>query len=187
VVASGLAPLLVGAAALIGGACLTESGAGNGGGGGSDGGDAGRERAGNGTACSPVPSGCFCQDSQAEPGTLDRCSTSSVVQAGGEQGLCCDSSPFCFCDAFVCRYDAALKYCQCGTSFSVTMIVQGTIVSECPAPAPSERCCLSSDTQGKKLCTCSSMDCDASTAVARCALADVAVCGAGEEVIAACM
>src|SRR5262249_17736020 len=109
---------------------------------------------------------------------------STVVHDGTERGTCCDNGLVCACDAYTCRHDPARAYCQCGSTFSVSQVVQGNAVAECPAPGVEEKCCLSTETN---TCICAMLDCDeGAVGVPSCGLAAVAVCPATSPAVGAC-
>src|SRR5690349_2599289 len=53
-------------------------------------------------SCTMTPSGCLCSTAS---GPATACDLTSVVKNAGEQGVCCDSSFLCACNAFLCKND----------------------------------------------------------------------------------
>ena len=134
-------------------------------------------------ACSQTPSGCLCAGREDQPGDLAVCSGSSVAVHNGEMGACCGTVDLCTCDAFACKSDAALGFCQCGPSASIGATIEGPAIAACPGTA-GQKCCLSADT---RVCICSAADCESgTTAVPSCALSVVAVCGDGQQSATSC-
>jgi hypothetical protein len=124
-------------------------------------------------ACSATPSGCLCASRNEQPGDLLACSTSSVAVHAGEQGVCCGNATLCTCDAYICKADTSLGFCQCGATAALSANLTGAGVASCPADA-AQKCCLLADTH---ICTCSANDCEgAATSVASCTVGMVAVC-----------
>jgi hypothetical protein len=135
-------------------------------------------------ACSATPSGCLCASRNDQPGDLNACNGSSVAVHGGEQGVCCSGADLCACDAFACRNDATLGFCQCGSTASFEATFDGPAITACPSPAVGQKCCLSTDT---RVCTCSGLDCEAGTTmVASCTVAMVSVCGTQQQSATSC-
>jgi len=125
-------------------------------------------------SCTMTPSGCLCSTAS---GPATACDLTSVVKNAGEQGVCCDSSFLCACNAFLCKNDPAQMYCACGQSAIVRgVLTAGTVVSECPAPAAGQKCCLAND--GSR-CDCLMAACETSSTmeVPNCSLVAVATCG----------
>src|SRR3954469_12443669 len=124
-------------------------------------------------ACSATPSGCLCASRNEQPGDLLACSTSSVAVHAGEQGVCCGNATLCTCDAYTCKADTSLGFCQCGATAALSANLTGAALASCPADA-AQKCCLLADTH---VCTCSANDCEgAATSVASCTVGMVAVC-----------
>jgi hypothetical protein len=123
-------------------------------------------------ACSTTPSGCLCASRDDQPDDILACSESSVAVHAGEQGLCCGNADLCTCDAFACKSNSELGFCQCSASAMIAM--DGPSVAVCPAAA-GQKCCLSKDT---RVCVCSAADCDSGTmGVSNCTVTAVATCG----------
>jgi hypothetical protein len=137
-------------------------------------------------ACSATPRGCLCSEGTPTSDGPAACSAASVAVNAGEQGLCCTSGALCRCSAYACENNATTEYCDCGLAVDVHTKVMGSIVAACPTPTATQKCCLTTTTDGSE-CSCLAADCDASaTQVASCALTDVALCQAGEQVVGAC-
>jgi hypothetical protein len=135
-------------------------------------------------ACSETPSGCLCASRPDQADDLTACSGTSVAVHGGEQGVCCGVADVCTCDAFACRSDLALGFCQCGSLASFGAALDGPAIAACPGAGAGDKCCLSTDT---RVCICSSVDCEGgATVVPSCTLAMVAVCGADQQSSVSC-
>ena len=134
-------------------------------------------------ACSATPSGCLCASRDEQPGDLLACSGSSVAVHGGEQGVCCGNATLCSCDAYTCKADAALGFCQCAATGALSADLTGAGIASCPTDA-AQKCCLLADTH---VCTCSTNDCEGSaTSVASCTVGMVAACDGGTPPATSC-
>lgn len=137
--------------------------------------------AGTGTGGSPAPrtcttesgSRCSCQDgtpSDQNPA----CTSTSVVTGADQVGVCCQGPSACQCDAYVCRYDAALDVCACGAVGTIDGEISGPTVSTCPMPDEQRKCCYQPDSDE---CTCSAADCMKGWFLAfSCSIGRVAIC-----------
>ncbi|HET6149276.1 MAG TPA: hypothetical protein VFH68_17190 [Polyangia bacterium] len=136
-------------------------------------------------ACSQTPSGCLCASRDELPDDLAACSRTSAATHSGEQGLCCGTDDLCTCEAFACKSDTSLGFCQCGATLSFPPTLVGSAIDACPASA-GQKCCLTVDrvtvgdggvSEGARVCICSAADCDsAATTVSNCTLDAVARC-----------
>jgi hypothetical protein len=134
-------------------------------------------------ACSATPSGCLCVSRDEQAGDLLACTGTSVAVHSGEQGVCCGNTDLCACDAYTCKSDATLGFCQCGPTGALSASLTGPGMASCPADA-TQKCCLLADTHA---CSCSASDCDGgATMVASCTVAMVAVCDAPKVTAATC-
>jgi hypothetical protein len=135
-------------------------------------------------ACSQTPSGCLCASRDEQPGDLSTCSGSSVAVHGGEQGVCCGNADLCTCDAYACKSDAALAFCQCGPTGAFGAALQGAASASCPAPDTGQKCCQSADTH---VCICSTADCEmGTTVVPNCTVAVAGVCDGQRQSASSC-
>lgn len=134
-------------------------------------------------ACSATPSGCLCASRDPQADDLKTCSGSSVAVHAGEQGVCCGNTDLCTCDAYTCKADSALGFCQCAASGAISSTLTGSGSASCPAD-PAQNCCLLADTH---VCTCSTNDCEgAATSVSSCTVAMVAVCDGQKTAATSC-
>ena len=124
-------------------------------------------------ACSQTPSGCLCATREELPDDLNACSRSSVATHSGEVGLCCGNAELCICEAFACKSDGSVGFCQCGPTISFPTTLEGPAIDACPSAA-GQKCCLTTET---RVCTCSAADCDANAmTVSSCTLDTVVQC-----------
>ena len=132
--------------------------------------------------CSTNASGCMCRDDLPN-GQAISCTETSVAVGAGEVGVCCDGF-WCRCEAYVCKNDSNLGYCACGPSYTITGIVGGSLVTTCPLPTGSQKCCYSPDLND---CTCSTSACsNGRIQVATCSIGDVTICRNGDARVGAC-
>jgi hypothetical protein len=134
-------------------------------------------------ACSQTPSGCLCATREDLPDDLSTCSRASVATHVGEHGVCCGNADLCTCEAFVCRSDGDLGFCQCGPTASIPTALVASATDACPGTA-GQKCCLNTET---RVCVCSAADCEGGAMmVTSCTLATVAVCGSQQQSPATC-
>jgi hypothetical protein len=127
--------------------------------------------------CSALPFGCVC--SPAEPSQVGACTTSSVAETPGQQGVCCAGAIHCICVAYECVRTGGACTCQLAQASAPAMRVD-----DCSAVTanPDVKCCRS---YGQ--CVCSATDCLLTeTQVSGCGVQDLLGCGAGETSVASC-
>jgi len=161
--------------AATGGSAGTGGAAGGGGataGSGGDGGSGGSGITGPRT-CMRFHAGCSCE--AGEPADDERpCTTASAAAEPGDVGVCCEGSTVCKCTPYICRNDASQGFCTCGVSTTITGVVQGDVVTTCPLPTGTKKCCYSRELAS---CTCSDLDCTTRwVSVPSCSIGDVAIC-----------
>ena len=128
-----------------------------------------------------------CQCINGTPGASDpsACSTTSVATSPGQQGACCEDAFSCECIGYACVNGDSTATCACDQIGSAYLPASGTPVTECPAPAGNQKCCLVSNLH---LCICSASACVSTGAVEvpRCSLSLVAVCSSDATALANC-
>jgi hypothetical protein len=125
----------------------------------------------------------LCASRDGEPDDLSVCTSSSVAIHSGEQGICCGNADLCTCDAFACRADAALGFCQCSPTAVFGAAVQGAALAACPSAA-GQKCCLSAET---RVCICSAAECESgTTSVANCTVAMAGACPSSQQSATSC-
>src|SRR5262245_28823400 len=143
-------------------------------------GGAGGDSSGSTISCNPTGTGCLCIADDTQPGQLDACSPTSVVQGATEQAICCTAQSLCSCIRYTCRSDPSSSFCQCGSVATLATVTLGSAVAECPAPTAQQKCCFSPD---NGTCICSGLACAAEeTAVPNCSAAAAGACNEGEAI-----
>ena len=117
---------------------------------------------------------CSCHDGTPDPQD-PTCTSTSVVEGTDEDGVCCQGTDSCQCDAYVCRYDADQDICACGSVSAIDGAIGGSVVTTCPMPDEQRKCCYQPDLDE---CTCSADACAKGWFQAfSCSITTVAICG----------
>jgi hypothetical protein len=133
-------------------------------------------------SCNATGTGCLCIVNDPQPGQLDACTPTSVVQSEAERGVCCVTQSICSCIRYTCRSDPASSFCQCGSVANLSTVTLGVPAAECPPPTATQKCCFSPDNAS---CICSGLACGAEEMpVANCAASTAGACAPGEEIMA---
>jgi hypothetical protein len=146
---------------------------------GAGGGDDGEPDPGaGGTAmgCSALPFGCAC--SPTEPTQVRACTTTSVVKAPLQRGVCCSSAFLCICAAYECIGMGAGCSCQLAEPGGGSRVTGcGGVTSNA-----SIKCCRSFGQ-----CVCSSVPCLLTeTEVPACSVQELLTCAPNERSVETC-